>query len=164
MSEVKVHRVRHRLATKLKTGANLSVATALGSAKDRVQKLEPKIVAVAETEIAQLEALLERMKQGDRVALSLIYQTSDRLVGLAAAAPRLEGFAKAALSLCDVVDGLKGVAPSDTRSIELHISALRTLIAPAAQEREQQAVLAGLAQLRAHFKARESASKAAGEA
>ena len=65
MSDVKVHRVKYRLARQLRAGAQLSVTTALGGAKDRVKKLEPAILAAIDDEIAGMDAAVSDLGRGD---------------------------------------------------------------------------------------------------
>ena len=148
MSDVKVHRVKYRLARQLRAGAQLSVTTALGGAKDRVKKLEPAILAAIDDEIAGMDAAVSDLGRGDAAAVSRLYQAANRLLGLAGAAPRLEALGKAALSLCELLDALDGV-PADFRPIAVHIDALR-ILRTQLPERDQFLVLGGLSKVRRH--------------
>ncbi len=150
MSAAKIHRVRHRIASQLTTGAKISVPTALKGAQDRVKALEPTLLAAIEAEFAVLDEAFRTLRSGDSAGVTALYETADRLVGLAAAAPRLAGFAKAALSLCDLLDSLAGAIPDDLRPIAVHLDALRALRGDA-PERDQLVVLAGLAKLRGRY-------------
>lgn len=149
MSEVKVHKVKHRLARQLRAGAQLSVTTALGGAKTRVKKLEPELLIAIDDEIDGMDAAAGELKAGDVLAIARLYQAANRLLGLAGAAPRLAGLGKAALSLCELLDALDGAAPADQRPIAVHIDALRILRTDL-PERDQILVLAGLKQVRSH--------------
>lgn len=150
MSEVKVHKVRYKLATKLREGAKISVATAQQSAQDRVKALEPKLLAVIETQLAVLDEGYKALQGGDPSGVGRMYETADGIVGLAGAAPRLKALGTASLSLCDLLDGLHGEAPSDLRPIAVHLDALRVLKTDM-PERDQLVVLGGLTKLRDHF-------------
>ncbi len=149
MSDVKVHKVRHRLARQLRAGSQLSVTTALGVAKSRVKKLEPMLLAAIDDEIDGMDAAIGDLKSGSSDAIMPLYNAASRLLGLAGAAPRLDGLGKAALSLCDLLDGLNGAVPPDLRPIGVHIDALR-ILRTELPERDQIIVLAGLAQVRSH--------------
>lgn len=149
MSEVKVHKVQYRLARQLKSGAMLSTTTALGGAKDRVKKLEPKILAAIDDEFARQDVAYQELGAGDAYGLIRLYDASNRLLGLAGAAQRLEAMGKAALSLCDLLDALKGVVPADLRPIRVHLDALRILKTDL-PERDQLVVVAGLSKVRTH--------------
>lgn len=149
MSEVKVHKVKYRLAQQLRTGAMLSTATALGSAKDRVRKIEPALLAAIDDEIAGMDEAMGVLKDGDATAIGRLYAAANRLLGLAGAAVRLAGLGKAALSLCELLDGLDGSAPADLRPIAVHIDALRILRTDL-PERDQFIVLGGLSKVRSH--------------
>lgn len=149
MSEVKVHKVQYRLARQLKSGAMISTATALGVAKDRVKKIEPKVLAAIEEEFARQDAAFADLKQGEAIGLIRMYGSTNRLLGLAGGAHRLENMGKAALSLCDLLDAQNGVVPADLRPIRVHLDALRILKTDL-DERDQAVVLAGLTKVRAH--------------
>ena len=84
MSEVKVHKVQYRLARQLKTGAMISTATALGVAKDRVKKIEPKVLAAIEQEFARQDDAFADLTQGEAIGLIRMYGSTNRLLGLAA--------------------------------------------------------------------------------
>ena len=152
MSLVKIHRVRHRIAAKLRTGASISVPTALKGAQARVKTLEPVLLAAIEAEFGVLDEAFLALRGGDAAGVAALYETADRLVGLAAAAPRLAGLGKAALSLCDLLDSLAGAVPDDLRPIAVHIDALRILRGDT-PERDQLVVLGGLAKLRGRYAA-----------
>lgn len=149
MTDVKVHKVQYRLARQLKSGAMLSATTALGGAKDRMKKLEPRLLAAIDDEFARQDVAFEELGNGEAYGLIRLYDSTNRLLGLAGAAPRLEALGKAALSLCDLLDGRKGVVPSDLRPIRVHLDALRILKTDL-PERDQLVVLAGLSKVRAH--------------
>lgn len=149
MSAVEVRKVQYRLARQLRTGAMLSTTTALGGAKDRVKKLEPKILAAIDDEIAGQGVAFAGLELGEAEGLGRLYDSANRLLGLAGVAPRLAGLGKAALSLCDLLDGLKGVVPDDLRPIGVHLDALRILRTDL-PERDQLVVLAGLSKVRSH--------------
>lgn len=157
MSEVKVHKVQYRLARQLKSGAMISTATALGVAKDRVKKIEPKVLAAIEEEFARQDAAFADLTQGEAIGLIRMYGSTNRLLGLAGGAHRLENMGKAALSLCDLLDSMNGVVPTDLRPIRVHLDALRILKTDL-DERDQEVVLAGLTQVRAHKAQKTSAS------
>lgn len=156
MSDVKVHKVRHRLARQLRAGALLSVTTALGGAKIRVKKLEPALLAAIDDEIDGMDAAMSDLGRGETAAITRLYQAANRLLGLAGAAPRLDGLGKAALSLCELLDGLGGAVPPDVRAIGVHIDALR-ILRTELPERDQIIVLAGLSQVRSHTGQRQGA-------
>jgi len=149
MSEVKLHKVQYRLARQLKSGAMLSTTTALGGAKDRVKKLEPKLLAAIDDEIARQDVAYQELGNGEAFGLFRMYESANRVLGLAGAAPRLAGLGKAALSLCDLLDGQKGAIPSDLRPVRVHLDALRILRTDL-PERDQLVVLAGLSKVRSH--------------
>ena len=150
MSDVKVHRVRYRLATKLREGAKISVATAQQSAQDRVKALEPKLLAAIEAEFTQLDEGCRALQDGDANGVGTLYDTGNRILGLAGAAPRLKALGTAALSLCDLLDGLGGALPDDLRPITVHIDTLRVLRTEML-ERDQLIVLGGLTKLRGYY-------------
>ena len=147
MNDVKVHKVKYRLARQLRDGALLSVTTALGSAKTRVKQLEPALLAAIDDEIDGMDAALATLRGGDASAIARIYQAPTRLLGLAGAASRLEGLGKAALSLCELLDALEGAVPGDLRPVAVHIDAPR-ILRTELPERDQHVVLGGLAQVR----------------
>lgn len=156
MSDVKVHKVRYKLATKLREGAKISVATAQQSAQDRVKALEPKLLAAIEIEIAVLDEGYKALQRADASGIGRMYTTADGIVGLAGAAPRLKALGAASLSLCDLLDGLRGALPSDLRPIAVHIDALRVLKTEM-PERDQLVVLGGLTKLRDHYSGKAAA-------
>lgn len=156
MSDVKVHKVRHRLGRQLRAGAQLSVTTALGGAKIRVKKLEPALLAAIDDEIGGMDAALSDLGRGEARAVTHLYHAANRLLGLAGAAPRLDGLGKAALSLCELLDGPAAAAPQDVRPIRVHIDALR-ILRTELPERDQIIVLAGLKQVRSHAGQRQGA-------
>jgi hypothetical protein len=149
MSEVKVHKVRYRLANQLRDGSKLSISIALKGAKDRVKALEPELLAAIDAEFARLDAGVAAIGQGDPTGLKLMYDTANGLLGLAGAAPRLGALGKAALSLCELLDGLGGELPADARPIAVHVDALRILKTDL-PERDQFVVLGGLSKVRSH--------------
>lgn len=150
MSDVKVHKVRYRLAAKLREGAKISTATAQQSAQDRVKALEPKLLAVIEAEFAQLEEGYRVLQAGDAGGVETLYDTANRILGLAGAAPRLKALGTAALSLCDLIDSLGGSLPDDLRPVAVHIDALR-ILRTEMPERDQLMVLGGLTKLRGRY-------------
>ncbi|MDZ4372750.1 MAG: hypothetical protein U1C74_15175 [Phenylobacterium sp.] len=149
MSEVKIHKVRYRLANQLREGSKLSIATALKGAKSRVEALEPALLLAIEGEFVRLDEGVAALQLGAPDGLTLVYDTANGLLGLAGAAPRLGALGKAALSLCELLDGLNGAIPEDLRPIAVHIDALR-ILRHELPERDQFMVLAGLSKVRAH--------------
>lgn len=157
MSDVKVHKVRYKLATKLREGAKISVATAQQSARDRVKALEPKLLAAIDAELAILDEGYKALQGADASGVRRMYETADGIVGLAGAAPRLKALGTASLALCDLLDGLRGAVPSDLRPIAVHLDALRVLKTEMA-ERDQMVVLGGLTKLRNHYNSKAASS------
>lgn len=146
---VKVHKVQYRLARQLKSAGGLSTTTALGSAKDRVKKLEPKVLAAIDDELARQDVAFGELGKGDAYGLIRLYDAANRLLGLAGVSELLTNFGKAALNLCDLLDGQKGVIPADLRPIRVHMDALR-ILKTGLPERDQLVVLAGLGKVRTH--------------
>lgn len=149
MSVVKVHKPRHTLPKKLRTGPMMDVPSAVKRAEAAVAQIADKLLDAVDADIETAEAALaDYLRTPGPAPMQAIYDCGDRLAGIAAACG-LRPLADAALGTCELLDGMTATGRSDPRAVAVHVSALRLL-------RQQgdagaDAVLAGLAKVRERF-------------
>jgi hypothetical protein len=148
MSVVKVHKPRHTLAKKLRTGTLMDVPLAVRRAEAAIAAISDKLLAAVDADLDLAEAALaDYLRNPTPDAMQRIYDCGDRLAGICAACG-LRPLADAALGACELLDLMATSGRSDARAVAVHVSALRLL----RQGDEGSAnVLAGLARVRQRF-------------
>ena len=148
MSTMKLHRPRYRIAAQLRRGPGLSVAHAVRRAEAAVAELREALLAEVDTQIALAEAAIGDGLAGDRTTAERIYDSADRLAGVAGACG-FPAVAEAALGACDLIDWMREVR-WEPKALAVHVAALRVLRGGASGLAAAQ-VLEGLTRVRAHL-------------
>lgn len=149
MSVVKVHKPRHKLATKLRLGKLMDVPAAVKRAEAAVAEIADKLLVAVDADIEAAEAALGVYMQAPGPApMKVIYDCGDRLAGIAAACG-MRPLADAALGTCELLDGMTTTGRSDPRAVAVHVAALRLL--RQGGDEGAASVLSGLARVRERF-------------
>lgn len=150
MSLVKVHKPRHALAKKLRSGTLMDIPSAVRRAEAAVAAISDKLLEAVDADIDRAEAALAEYlaAPGSAEPLQRIYDCGDRLAGIGAAVG-LGPLADAALGTCELLDVMSTSSRSDPRAVAVHVSALRLLRQP--DDEGSESVLSGLARVRERF-------------
>ena len=150
MSVVKTHRVKYRLADKLRRGPGIGVAAALARAEAAVAGMRDQLLAEVDTHIAAAEVALAGCRPGAADAEMLrLSDCGERLIGIAGACG-MGPLADASLGLCDLIDWMQQASRFEAEALAVHVAALRLLRSNESTEAAAQ-VLGGLARVRARY-------------
>lgn len=146
---MKIYYPKNTLAAAMKAAEPLMAQTALGRAETGLAAIRGQCLAQLDEMLVELAAVAgttpdvrERLKRG--------YHLSRRIIGLGHVAgyPHVD---MAALSLCDVADGLIARNIVDWAPVEAHVDAMRLMRHPDLPEQAIQMLLSSLDELRARF-------------
>lgn len=146
---MKIYYPKNTLAVAMKEAEPLMAQTALGRAETGLAAIRNQCLAQLDELLALLVGLpgdvpdmRDRLRQG--------YHVSRRIIGLGHVAgfPHVD---MAALSLCDVVDGLLTRNIADWAPVEAHVDAMRLMRHPDLPEQSITMLLSSLDDLRARF-------------
>lgn len=146
---MKIYYPKNTLAAAMKAAEPLMAHTALGRAATGLAAIRNQCLAQLDELLALLVALPgdvtdmhDRLRQG--------YHLSRRIIGLG----HVAGFPQvdmAALSLCDVIDGLLARNIADWAPVEAHVDAMRLMRHPDLPEQSIAMLLSSLDDLRVRF-------------
>jgi hypothetical protein len=155
---MKIYYPKNTLATAMKAAEPLMAQTALGRAETGLAAIRDQCLAQLDEMLATLVGLASATPDV-RERLKRVYHLSRRIIGLGHVAgfPHID---MAALSLCDVADGLIARDIADWAPIEAHVDAMRLMRNPDLPEQASKMLLSSLDNLRTRFGCASAPAKA----
>lgn len=120
------HRPKYALALKVRRGKGMAIPEAVRKAQANVEAMRGDLSVELARKIDQMEALLAAAPGPAQV--KPVYDIAEGLIAVAGACG-LGGAAKAAHSLCELLDRMGGAGRFDRDPVMVHLQALRLLSA-----------------------------------
>lgn len=140
---VKYHRPRYELAAQVRKGTGLAVPEAVSRAEANVEAMREDLARDLAAKVETLEPLLEPVVVGSQDPRA-VYDLAEGLIAVAGACGFSDA-ARAAHSLCELLDRMATREAYDTEPLMVHVRALRLLIQPAPLPKEaSEQILSGL--------------------
>lgn len=128
MSVVKWIRKKSRLSQLIEQPGGMTVRKAMEGAEQNLAALqEDSMTAVVEA-VTSLERLVKEGPAEPGPWLDEIYRLSSSVLDALGPFPGMEDVARAAYSLCDLADRLRGVGRCEPAWVAVHVRALRLLL------------------------------------
>jgi hypothetical protein len=147
------HTPKYRLTKMLAEAGGKTVGDAIREAEARVDSLADDCLLSVDGSLGEIDRAFATLARGyDTAALTALYEASNSLVGIAAAA-KLVALDRAAYSLCDLADRMGAAGVFDREALAVHVHALHLFRAHEASSGDFDAtsVLIGLRRVRDKF-------------
>lgn len=125
---VKYHRPKYEMAVQLRRGAGIAIPEAVSRAEANLEAMREDLARDLSAKVETLEPLLARLVASDRDA-RVIYDIAEGLIAVAGACGFSDA-ARAAHSLCELLDRMEVRGGYEREPLMVHVRALRLLIQP----------------------------------